>query len=166
LLVLAMRAAFAGARRRDALVALAAALIVAVTVEPYWGRSRVHAGPYIDVQVPAIPADSLVLTMTGQPFGYVVPFLPPGTRVIAPSSNFTSALYENRMQREMAALIGAHRGPLYAIRYLDADDAAEEATMAAYGLRRVEDGCQPIRSNLEGGRPLGLCPLFGRGAGP
>ena len=166
LLVLAMRSAFAGARRRDALVALAAALIVAVTVEPYWGRSRVHAGRYIDVHVPAIPADSLVLTMTGQPFGYVVPFLPSGTRVIAPSSNFTSALYENRMQREMAALIEAHRGPLYAIRYLDADDAVEEATMKAYGLRRVEDGCQAIRSNLEGGRPLGLCPLFRRGAGP
>ena len=50
LLVLAMRAAFAGARRRDALVALAAAVIVAVTVQPYWGRSRVHAGRYIDVR--------------------------------------------------------------------------------------------------------------------
>ena len=44
LLVLAMRAAFAGAARRDVLIATASVLIVAVTVPPYWGRSRVHAG--------------------------------------------------------------------------------------------------------------------------
>jgi hypothetical protein len=166
LLVLAMRSAFAGAARRDVLVATMALLAVAVTAPPHWGRSRVHAGLYFDVSVPAIPPDSLLLTMTGQPFGYLVPFLPAGVRVIAPFSNFTSPLQDNRMQREMAALIAAQLGPLFAIRYLDTTDVMEEVTMAAYGLRRDDDGCQRIRSNLEGDRPLGVCPLYRRGQGP
>jgi hypothetical protein len=164
LLVLAMRAALAGIPRRDALIATVGLVLVAVTVAPYWGRSRVHAGRYFDVTVPAIAADSLVLMMTGEPFGYIVPFIESGARVIAPSSNFTQPGYENRLQREMAALIAAQRGPMYAIRYLDRVDAGEEATMAAYGLRRGDEGCRRIRSNLEGNRPLGLCPLVRAGA--
>ncbi len=160
LLVVALRSALAGIPRRDALVAAAALLIVAATVPPYWGRSHLHAGRYIDVTVPAISRDSLVLMMTGEPFGYVVPFIESGARVIAPSSNFTGPAYDNRLQREMAALIAGQRGPMYAIRYLDRVDAGEEATMAAYGLRRADDECRRIRSNLEGTRPLGLCRLL------
>ena len=160
LLVLAMRAVFSGAARRDALVLGASALIVALTVPPYWGRSRVHGGPYVDVSVPPIPPDSLVLTMTGQPFGYVAPFLPSGVRVIAPSSNFTGPQFDNRLQREMAALIAGHRGPMYALRYQNSADPGEDAAMAAYGLRRADEECQRIRSNLEANRPLGLCPLY------
>jgi len=164
LLVLAMRSVFAGATRRDVFVVTASLIIAMVTVPPYWGRARVHAGRYIDVKVPAIAADSLVLMMTGEPFGYLVPFIDSGARVIAPSSNFTKPAYDNRLQREMAALIAEQRGPIYAIRYLDRVDAGEEATMAAYGLRRADEGCRRIRSNLEGDRPLGLCPLFRAGA--
>ena len=101
--------------------------------------------------------------MTGEPLGYIVPFIEPGVRVIAPSSNFTGLGYDNQLQREMAALIAQQRGPMYAIRYLDRVDAGEEATMAAYGLRRADVGCRKIRSNLEGTRPLGLCPLLRAG---
>ena len=160
LLLLAMHAAFAGARRRDVLIATASMLIVATTVPPYWGRSRVHAGAYIDVAAPVIAADSLVLTMTGQPLAYVIPFLPTGARVIALASNFTGPGFDNRLQRDMATLVNAHRGPIYALRYLGTVDAAEEAAMAAYGLRREDEGCRRIQSNLEANRMLGLCPLY------
>ena len=107
-----------------------------------------------------IAADSLVLTMTGQPLAYVIPFLPPGVRAIAPESNFTDPRFENRLQRDMATLIAAHRGPMYALRYLGAMDAGEEAAMAAYGLRRDDEGCLQIQSNMEANRVLGLCPLY------
>src|SRR4029453_9319898 len=83
LLVLAMRAALAGIPGRGALIATVGLVLVAVKVAPYWGRSRVHAGRYFDVTVPAIAADSLVLMMTGEPFGYIVPFIESGARVIA-----------------------------------------------------------------------------------
>ncbi len=159
LLVLAMRATLAGFRRRDLWLGAAAVLVVAATIPPYWGRARLSAGPYFDVAMPAIAADSLVLLMTGEPFGYLVPFLPPGARAAAPASNFTGPWHHNRLQREMAALIAAQRGPIYAIRYLDATVAAEEATMAAYGLARNDAECRAIRSNREA-RPLGVCPLL------
>jgi hypothetical protein len=160
LLVVALRSMLAGFARRDALLAAVSLLIVAATVMPYWGRARLHAGRYIEVTVPPIAGDSLVLMMTGEPFGYIVPFIESGARVIAPSSNFTGPAYGNRLQREMAALIAGQQGPMYAIRYLDRVDAGEEATMAAYGLRRADDECRTIRSNLEGTRPLGLCRLL------
>ncbi len=165
LLVLAMRAAFAGAVRRDVLIGIASVLIVAVTVPPYWGRARAHTGRYIEVKVPPVAADSLVLIMSGEPFGYIVPFIESGARVIRPASNIASPGYGNRLQREMDALIADQRGPMYAIRYLDVIDAREEATMAAYGLRRVDEGCRRIESNLEGNRPLGLCPVVRQGKG-
>jgi len=158
LLVLAMHAAFVGAVRRDVLIGIATLAIVAVTIPPYWGRARLHAGQYFEVSVPPMAANSLVLMMTGQPFGYLVPFIESGPRVIAPASNFTGPWHDNRLQREMAALIVHAPGPIYSIRYLDAIDAPEEATMIAYGLQRRDNECRPIRSNLET-RPIGLCPL-------
>ncbi len=98
--------------------------------------------------------------MTGQPFGYLVPFIESGARVIAPASNFTGPWHDNRLQREMATLIAHPPGPIYSIRYLDAIDAPE-ATMAAYGLQRRDNKCRPIQSNLE--TPAGrLCPLVRR----
>ena len=165
LLVLAMRAAFAGARRRDVLIGLASVLIVAVTVPPYWGRARVHAGRYIDVKVPAVAADSLVLIMSGEPFGYIVPFIESGARVIRTGEQHRRSRLRQPFAARMDALIAGQQGPMYAIRYLDVIDAREEATMAAYGLRRVDEGCRRIESNLEGNRPLGLCPAGAAGKG-
>lgn len=166
LLVLALRALLVRARRRDLTLLLASAVIVAVTVPPYWGRSRVHAGRYLDVSAPAVPPDSLILTLSGQPLGYVVPFLDPRVRVIAPASNFTDWRFGNRLQREMAALIAAHQGPMYALRYLGTTDEREDAATAAYGLRRDDASCQTISSNVEADRRVGLCPLLRRGPGP
>src|SRR4030095_17145423 len=90
---------------------------------------------------------SVVLPMTAQPLAYIIPFLPPGVRVIAPASNFTNPRFDNRLQRDMETLIATHRGPLYALRYLGAVDAGDAAAMAAYGLRREDEGCRPIPSN-------------------
>jgi hypothetical protein len=58
------------------LIGIASVLIVAVTVPPYWGRSRVLRGLYRCRHALDRP-DSLVLAMTGQPLAYVIPFLPP-----------------------------------------------------------------------------------------
>jgi hypothetical protein len=156
LLVVALRAILVPARRPDVGLGIAAALVVAVTVPPYWGRARVHTGPYFDVQVPQVPSDALIMLTTGEPFAYLIPFIGSGPRVVAPVSNFTGPWHHNRLQRELAAVVAGHRGPVYSIRYLDATSEADDAAMAAYGF--VRGACEPIRSNLES-RPVGLCRL-------
>ena len=158
LLVLAVRASI-GPGRRDLAMGVVAVVVVAATLPPYWGRARLHSGPYFDVRIPPVASDALILLMTGEPFAYMIPFVESGARVIAPVSNFTGPWHDNRLQRQMATLLAWQRGPLYAIRYLDASNAAENAAMAAYGL--VPGACEPIRSNLES-RPVGLCRLARR----
>ena len=157
LLVLALRAAFAGGVHRDALVAVFAGFVVVATYVPYWGRLPLHLGPAVHASVPPVPREALVMIFTQAPLGYVVPFIESGARVIRPASGFTGPAHDNRLQREMAALVAAQRGPMFVIRRADERDPDEETMLARYGLRRVDERCQPFGASFD--EHLALCPL-------
>jgi hypothetical protein len=139
LLVLALRAAFAGGVHRDALVAAFTGFVVVATYVPYWGRAPTGFGPAVYADVPPVPRDALVMIFSQAPLGYVVPFIGSGARVIRPAGNFTGPAHDNRMQREMAALVASQQGPMYVIRRSEESDPGEETMLARYGLRRDDD---------------------------
>ena len=157
LLVVALRAAFAGGVHRDALTAVFVGFVVVATYVPYWGRTPLHFGPAVQASVPPVPRDALVMIFTQAPLGYVVPFIDSGARVIRPASNFTGPAFDNRLQREMAALVAAQRGPMFVLRRSDEADPGEGAMLVRYGLRRQDDGCRPFRASFD--ERLALCPL-------
>lgn len=158
LLVLAMRAAFAGSRYADALAAVLCIATVASTAAPNWGRAPLSAGPYFRVRAPSLAPNALVTIFTGEPVGYVVPYFDPNVRFIRPASNFTGPAHDNRLQREIDALASSYEGPMYVIRYRDRDDATEDAMLRRYRLRRDDGACSPIESDREKA-PLVVCPL-------
>lgn len=169
LLVLVLGALLAGAQYRPLLSAAVLGTIVAITRYGDWGYgnwsgAHFHAGRYIDVTVPSIPGDSLVLLLAGEPVAYLVPFMATAPRVLCAVSNFTGPGHHNRLQREISALVANPTGPMYVIRLLDVIDRTEESALAFYRLKRVDDRCQPIESNLEEGRRIGICPLVARGS--
>jgi hypothetical protein len=164
LLVLALRAVLEGTRFRDFITGAVIFGIIATTILPDWGRGPLRAGRYIDVRVPSVPPDSLVLMLSGEPFGYIVPFIESHPRTIRPVSNFTGPGHQNRFERELSELLASQRGPMYVIRYLDSSDPKEEQALVSYGLKRLDDHCQPIESNLEGGRRVGICPVVPQGS--
>jgi hypothetical protein len=160
LLILAVRSCLPQASYREPLIAMLCLLAVAVTAPPNWGRGPLHAGRYIDVDVPIVPARSLVIMLGGEPMGYVVPFIGRGGRVVRPQSNFTDPTYTNYLQRAMTATIASHEGPLFQIRLAGASDPPEELALRSYELIREDAGCLPIRSNVEpASRRLTICPL-------
>jgi hypothetical protein len=158
LLVLALRAAFAGGVHRDALVAVFAGFVVVATYVPYWGRAPLHLGPAVDAKVPPVPGDALVMIFTQAPLGYVVPFIGSGARVIRPASNFTGPGFDHRLQREMAALVAAQQGAMYVLRRSDERDPGEEVMLVRYALRRDAAGCLPVPASFDA--RLVLCPLL------
>jgi hypothetical protein len=159
LLVLAMRAALAGSKYQTVIAAVVLGAIVATTAFQDLGRIPLRAERYIEVKVPSIPPDSLVLILSGEPVAYIVPFIESRPRIVRPISNFTGPDHHNRLQREITSVVYSQRGPLYVIRYLDTRDHTEDEALAFYGLKRVDERCQTIESNLEGGRQLGICPV-------
>ena len=160
LLVLALRTVLEGNKYRKTISAVVICTIIATTVLPDWGRTPLRPGRYIDVRISSLAPDALVLILSGEPFGYVLPFIASRPRSLRPVSNFTGPGYDNRFEREMASLIARHRGPMYVIRYLDVSDCGEEEALIFYGLKRVDAECQAVKSNLEGARRLGICPII------
>jgi hypothetical protein len=134
-----------------------AGFVVVATYVPYWGRAPAGFGPAVHADVPPVPRDALVMIFTPAPLGYVVPFVDSGARVIRPASNFTGPAHDNRLQREMAALVASQRGPMFVIRRADETDPGEEAMLARYGLRRQDERCLPFRASFDD--HLALCPL-------
>ena len=63
-------------------------------------------GPYLDVDGARDSRGFAGADHVGRSrFAYLMPFLEPRARVIAPASNFTDPRFGNRLQREMAVLI-------------------------------------------------------------
>jgi hypothetical protein len=158
LLVLAVRECLRGIKHPQALVVAFALGVVVTTVAPNWGRVPLHRGSYFDVAVPSMPANALVVVLSNDPIGYLVPFMPRGARVIRPVSNFTDPAQSNRLEREMAGLIASHDGPMFDLRLPTAPDPREEPALRIYGLEREDAGCEEVRSNLQV-RPVAICPL-------
>ncbi len=162
LLVLTLRLALAENRARDLITSAVLGAIIATTAAPDWGRGPFRTGRYIDVRLPSLPEDSIVLILSREPFGYIVPFIDSRSRAVRPISNFTGPDHHNRLEQELSEIVANQLGPMYVIRYLDVLDPAEEQALETYRLRRVDDRCQAIESNLEANRRLGICPVIRR----
>jgi hypothetical protein len=87
---------------------------------------------------------------------YVIPFFPADARFVSPHNNFLHFTQDNGLTRRIAAIVAAHKGPIYTL-----DLQKEEGVDAAllrYGLRRDLAGCKGIRSNLDWNL-MRLCPV-------
>ena len=160
LLVVGLHAVLSGAKYRSVLVGVACVTIVAQTLVPNWGRVRAHNGPYFDVRVPLATGDAMVLT-TESPLAYLVPFMPPGARLMRLMGPYQDRPFPHRTQQQMHAQVAAHHGPLLVLRWSDTVDRNEEAMLAGYALVRQDDRCEVVRSNVES-RRLEICPLARR----
>jgi hypothetical protein len=157
LAVLGLRALLQGGTYRDYVVAIACVAIVAQTVVPSWGRVSERRGPYFDVRVPLVTPDALVISAT-EPVAYLVPFMPPGARLMRLLGPYQDDPFPHRFQKDMHAAVAAHAGPLFVLRWNDVVDPNEERMLAGYGLQRIDSQCAPVRTNVEV-RRLDVCPL-------
>lgn len=153
LLLFCLRAIFAERVRNTAIV-IVTVIIVAFTRYPY--LERVPFGDrYIRASVPPVASNAAILFVDDEPMAYLAPSFPADTRFIGVRNNLIDPAMTNRLAGEIARVVRAHEGPLYA---LGLRSAAADAALAAHRLRRVSDACPPVTSNLTR-RPLTLCLL-------
>jgi hypothetical protein len=137
------------------------------TVYPDWGHgahpsAEMHVArfgdKYIDVRVPPLPANSLVLLATTAPVAYFIPFAEPTARYLGIDNNMLSATQDNLLAAEVGRLMQTP-GPPKFILNVDAFDGTKlNGLLARYGLTLDASPCRRIRSNIEE-HVLSLCAV-------
>jgi hypothetical protein len=142
--------------RRVRLVVAFAVLAIAATttVYPDWGR-RPYGDRYVDIHVPPLPPNSVVLIATEEPVSYFIPFAEPKAQYVGIENNYLRLSQDNKLASKVKQVMRTPGRPKFV---LDVDGAKPDALLRQLGLRPGASACQPIRSNLEG-HILSLCPV-------
>lgn len=138
---------------KDFRLRIAAAIIVlaataVTTIYPDWERGR-FGDRYVDVRVPPLPPDSLVLLATGQPAAYFIPFAEPAARYLGIENNYLRLSQHNILASEVKRLMRTPGPHKFILSFGPFDGDKLNAILAHFGLRLSSSPCRPIRSNLE-----------------
>ncbi len=155
---------FEGHRAR--IILSLSALIIALTTTIYidWGhgvhpsrrfRRIAYADKYIDIQVPQLPKNSVVLLATGQPASYFIPYAEPSARYLGIENNYLKLSQNNLLAKEIKRLMRTDR-PKFIVSVGRFDPDKLNGILEHFGLRLSASPCEPVRSNLEQHR-LSLC---------
>jgi glycosyl transferase family 87 len=147
---------------RVAAGAAALLLAAATTVYPDWGRGQ-FADRYIDVRMPPLPAESVVLIASWDPASYFIPFAEPSAHYVGVENNFLSLAQSNLLADGVKELMRAPGRAKFMVNVGAFDPDYMNRTLHQFGLKLGTAPCQPIRSNLENrvlerDLPLSLCP--------
>jgi len=161
LLLMAALALGLRGRARPALLlfAMLGAAIIGTTIVPNWGKGR-HGEQMLDVPpLPVLPG-ALVVTLDGEPHGYLVAFMPREVRVLGLNTNILRAGDENGLTLRLRQAIAAHQGAGWSIAAPETREAERDRVLGIYGLV-VTGECQVLRTNLRRGGHV-FCPIAKR----
>jgi hypothetical protein len=145
------------ARLRILFAGVALTIAGATTVYPDWGR-RPYGDRYIDVRVPPLPANSIVLLATGEPVSYFVPFADPKAQYVGIENNYLRLSQDNKLASKVKRVMRTPGRPKFLLNVDELDQGKWNELLAQFGLRLSDAPCRPIQSNLPG-HALSLCPL-------
>ena len=146
-------------RRITGAVALLAIAVV-TTVYPHWGRGQFGAR-YIDVRVPPLPPNSLVLISTGQPVAFFIPFAEPTAQFIGIENDFLELDQDNLLVAKAKALMRTPDRPKFIVSVGEFDKGRLDEVLAQFNLTLRQASCRPIRTNLEN-PAMSICPTVPR----
>ena len=143
--------------RRLRLSAAVAVLALAASSTIYldWGR-RPYTDKYIEVEVPPIPPDSIVLIATWDPAAYFIPFAEPSARYLGIENNYLQINQDNRLAAEVKRLMRTPGPPKYVVSVGPFDADKLNSLLADFGLRLAAEPCAPVQANIED-QALSLC---------
>ncbi|WP_074302154.1 hypothetical protein [Paraburkholderia phenazinium] len=132
------------------LVFLSLALLTSV---PDWGRIPLDGSPYFRNKLPQLPYDSLIISTTNEPVGYLVPQWPDHPAFFSAISNLSTPSYNVKLQQIIAQRVADHKGPVYVLR--DSREMSDDVRRL-YELDQIkvdDSSCIPIEppapTNLE-----------------
>jgi hypothetical protein len=145
--------------RRLRMGAAVAVLALAATTTVYldWGR-RPYTDKYVDVHVPALARDSIVLIATWDPAAYFIPYAEPTAQYLGIENNYLELSQSNKLAAEVKRLMRTPGRPKFVLSVGKFDADKLNKLMDNFSLRLSASSCEPIHSNLED-HPLSLCPV-------
>jgi hypothetical protein len=136
---------------------LLAPALITFTIYPDWRRLSIcEVKQVVDVRVPKISPDSLIIILDGAPESYLAMFLPASVRWISVNNNLVKLDSTFGFQGLIIRRIAGFPGPIWGLEKTDYRPGEADKSLTRYGLRRVA-GCMPVPSNLDSN--LRLCPL-------
>lgn len=143
-------------RRLRVVVAIVVVTVAAATtVYPDWGR-RSYGDRYIDVRVPPLPVDSIVLVATWDPVAYFIPYAQPRAQYVGIENNYLELSQNNILASEVKRLMQTPGRPKFVLSIDEFDADKLNKLLGRFGLKLGAPACQPIWSNLPG-HDLSLC---------
>ena len=153
-------------QRRFRIVAALAALAIAASTTVYMDWSRIGHGPsrlaygdrYVDVEVPPLPDNGIVLIATWDPVAFFVPYGNPAVQYLSIENNYLELSQNNKFATEVKRLMREPGRPKYVLNVDAFNPEKLNALLAHFGLKLSTSPCAPIRTNLIG-HDLSLCPV-------
>ena len=143
--------------RRLRMGAAVAVLALAATTTIYldWGR-RPYTDKYVEVSVPALPPDGIVLIATWDPAAYFIPYAEPRVQYLGIENNYLELSQTNKLATEVKRLMRTPGRPKFVLSVGDLDVGKLNGLLANFDLKLSGAPCLPIHSNLED-QALSLC---------
>lgn len=102
-----------------------------------------------------IAPNALIVLTADSPMAYLLTRFPMDSRHVGVDNNLIRAERNTPLREHAARVISQHSGPIY---QFTPRDTPAERTLTLYGLRRSNQECAEVSSNLDRDPPL-LCPL-------
>lgn len=128
----------------------------ALTVVPQWGSVDATGDRYFHTVLPRLPNGAMVIDITPNPIGYLLPQWPGHPPVVNPNSALTRPGLNEPIQHILTHRIYSNKGPIYLL--LDNHNPSDVAKhlMQVYQITPVESQCQTIPDTV--GPLLMICP--------
>jgi hypothetical protein len=155
---------YQGPRLRIVLSLSILIILAVTTIRLDWGRGvhpsrdrrpATYADKYIDIQVPKLPENSIVLLATGQPASYFIPYAEPSVRYLGIENNYLKLSQDNLLATEVKRLMWSDQ-PKFIVSVGRFNSGKLNGILKQFDLRLSHSPCEPIRSNLEE-RHLSIC---------
>jgi hypothetical protein len=143
--------------RRLRIISAVMSLILAAATTVYldWGRGR-YGDRYVEVRVPALPANSVVLIATWDPVAFFIPFAEPTAQYLGIENNYLELSQDNKLASEVKRIMRTPGRPKFILSIDEFNAGKLNRVLGRFGLRLSALPCEPIWSNLEG-HALSLC---------
>jgi hypothetical protein len=158
---------FEDSRLRIVVAIVLLTIATTTTVYPDWGhgehpsastRPARYGDRYVDVRVPQLPANSIVLIATWSPVAYFIPFAEPTAQYLGIENNYLELSQNNKLASEVKHIMRAQGRTKFLLSIGEFDSNKMNSLLEQFGLRLSMLPCQPIRSNLEE-EALSLCSV-------
>jgi hypothetical protein len=148
---------FADRRLRIFVAIVLMTIAATTTVYLDWGRVQ-YGDRYVDVRVPQLPVNSVVLIATWDPAAYFIPFAEPTAQYLGIENNYLKLSQNNKLASEVRRLMETPGRPKFALSVGEFNAIKMNVLLERFGLTLSALPCQPIQSNLAV-EALSLCSV-------